>query len=69
MRLPLSAAVIGALFAADFVVLPADAAPITAPTAETLAASSGIIPAVTRAGVAHRSARRTARRVNRRHYY
>ncbi len=69
MRLSLAAAAIAALFAADLIGLPVDAAPITAPTAKILSAPSIVTPVVTRAGVAHRSARRTARRVNRRHYY
>jgi hypothetical protein len=49
----------------------AEAAPIVvAPTAVTASGSDGlIVKAVTAVGVAHRSTRRTARRVNRRHGY
>jgi hypothetical protein len=50
----------------------AQAAPMTYSrvTAEKMTFSDGfVVKAVTRAGVAHRSARRTARRVNRRHAY
>ncbi len=68
MRLLLAAAMGVALISTDFVVLPADAAP-SAPTQETLAGPTLVTPIVTRAGVAHRSARRTSRRVYRRHAY
>jgi hypothetical protein len=46
----------------------AEAAPIVAsPAAMAVSASDGfVVKTVTRAGVAHRSTRRTARRVNRR---
>ena len=49
----------------------AQAAPIVAsPVAVTASGSDGlIVKAVTAVGVAHRSTRRTARRVNRRHGY
>ena len=49
----------------------AEAAPIVAsPGAVTMSGSDGlIVKAVTAVGVAHRSNRRTARRVNRRHSY
>lgn len=47
----------------------AEASPIAAsPSAVTISNSDGpVVKVVTRAGVAHRSTRRTARRVNRRH--
>jgi len=49
----------------------AEAAPIAAaPGAATMSGSDGqIVKAVTAVGVTHRSTRRTARRVNRRHSY
>jgi hypothetical protein len=50
---------------------PIEAAPIVAsPGAVTMSGSDGlIVKAVTAVGAAHRSNRRTARRVNRRHSY
>jgi hypothetical protein len=49
----------------------AEAAPASTPGSATeLVASDGlVVKTVTRAGVAHRSARRTSRRVGRRHGY
>jgi hypothetical protein len=45
----------------------AEAAPIAAaPVASAVSADGLVVKTVTRAGVAHRSTRRTARRVNRR---
>ena len=46
----------------------ADAAPVTIPSSATLSNSDGmVVKTVTAVGAVHRSARRTARRVNRRH--
>jgi len=48
----------------------AEATPMAAPPAVVISNSDGlVVQAVTRAGVAHRSTRRTARRVGRRHGY
>ena len=44
-----------------------EAAPVSVPSSATLSSSDGmVVKTVTAAGAAHRSARRTARRVNRR---
>ncbi len=46
----------------------AEAAPVSVPSRAVISNSDGIVvQAVTAVGVAHRSTRRTARRVNRRH--
>ena len=47
----------------------AQAAPIVASPVAVTASDGLIVKAVTAVGVAHRSTRRTARRVNRRHGY
>jgi hypothetical protein len=48
----------------------AEASPIAAPPSEFISNLNGpLVQIVTRAGVAHRSARRTSRRVARRHGY
>ena len=46
-----------------------EAAPLSAPSIPVISSSDGpVVQVLTRAGVAHRSARRTARRVHRRHH-
>jgi hypothetical protein len=69
--LGLAGAVLGAALAAALSAS-AQAAPMTCSrvTAEQISVSGGFVQkAVTRAGVYHRSARRTSRRVYRRHHY
>jgi hypothetical protein len=72
MRLSILAGVLaGAAFSFGFAAS-AQATPLSISRSGAEAAScveAPVVEAVTRAGVAHRSARRTARRVNRRHSY
>jgi|GEM_PF-1830903 hypothetical protein len=62
----LSAAILAAAFGTSTQAAPAAH---SQPLAQGLALSAPVEKAVTRAGVAHRSARRTSRRVYRRHHY
>jgi hypothetical protein len=62
-------AIAAAILAASLSIPEAQAAPLAVPPAYQAADSGYIVQVVTRAGVAHRSSRRTARRVNRRHSY